>query len=63
MSNEVYTVSDIQNILNISRNAAYNLIESPPFPVKRIGSAIRIPREPFERWLNADESISEAREA
>ena len=40
--NETLTVRDIKQILNISINAAYNLIHSKSFPVIRIGGCSRI---------------------
>lgn len=48
---QIYTVKEIQTILNISRTAAYALINDPPFPVIRIGKAIRVAKEVFDRWL------------
>lgn len=56
MDTEVYTVKDIQEILNIGKNTAYQLINSNPFPVIRIGKTYRIPKEAFDRWLNNVES-------
>jgi len=47
----IYTVNDIQNLLNISRRTAYQLVNDPPFPVVRIGNVIRIPQEGFNKWL------------
>lgn len=35
----------------ISRTSAYHLVNDPPFPVLRIGNALRIPKEAFDRWL------------
>lgn len=54
---KVYRVEDIQNILQISRTAAYALVkEEPPFHVVRFGKSknrvIRISKESFDRWLN-----------
>lgn len=54
---QVYRVEDIQNILQISRTAAYALVkEEPPFHVVRFGksknSVIRISKEDFDSWLN-----------
>ena len=37
--NETLTVQDIKQILNISINAAYNLIHSKSFPLIRIGNS------------------------
>ncbi len=49
---KVYHVEDIQNILQISRTAAYALIKNAPFRVVRVGNSIRISKEDFYRWLN-----------
>lgn len=48
---QIYTVKEIQAILNISRTAAYALVNDPPFPVIRIGTAIRVAKEVFDKWL------------
>jgi len=54
MNNEkhckVYTVKEIQEMLKISRTAAYKLINSHQFPVIRIGRSVRIPVEGFQHW-------------
>ena len=49
--NETLTVRDIKQILNISINAAYNLIHSKAFPVIKVGQSYRIPAESFYAWL------------
>lgn len=49
---KVYHVEDIQNILQISRTAAYALIKNAPFRVVHVGNSIRISKEDFDRWLN-----------
>src|SRR5262249_43068552 len=43
----------IQEILGISKMRAYTLIGSGVFPVQHIGRAIRVPRETFRAWLEA----------
>lgn len=48
----VYNVQDLMQILDIGRNSAYNLMKQNLFPIVRIGKNIRIPKEPFENWLN-----------
>ena len=48
----VYTVRDIQEILKISRTAAYQLVDGTHFPVKRIGRTIRVSKEAFEKWMS-----------
>ena len=55
MDNSVYIIKDIQEILDIGRNSAYNLIAKKQFPVKYIGKSIRIPIEPFQKWLNSEQ--------
>lgn len=52
---KVYHVEDIQNILQISRTAAYALIKNAPFRTVRVGNSIRISKEDFDRWLNHSE--------
>jgi hypothetical protein len=49
---EVYTVKDIQDKLNISKNVAYELIKQDLFPVIKIKSIFRIPKKNFDNWLN-----------
>lgn len=46
-----YNVQDIMNILKIGRNSAYNLMKTNYFPAIRIGKTIRIPKEPFDNWM------------
>lgn len=48
----VYTVEEIQQILQISRKTAYDLIKDPPFPVRKVLNQYRIPKREFEEWLH-----------
>lgn len=48
---EILTVKEVQNILKIGTNAAYNLIHSKAFPVIKVGQCYRIPAAPFYAWL------------
>ena len=48
---KVYTVKEVQDILKISKNTAYELIKSGAFPVLRIGRTYRISAEGFDAWL------------
>ncbi len=50
---------EIQNILGISRSAAYELIRETykmqhPFKVLKIGNLYRVPKVPFDNWLNGE---------
>lgn len=48
-----YTVREIQNILEISRPSAYNLIKENLFRTVRIGGHIRISKASFDSWLDS----------
>ncbi|MEG1925228.1 MAG: helix-turn-helix domain-containing protein [Ruthenibacterium sp.] len=55
----VYTPDDIQDLLCIGRSSAYTLLEDyckngGPFLVLKIGKLYRIPKSPFDRWLNGE---------
>ena len=48
---QVLNVSDIQNILEIGRKQAYELVNSGKFHVVRIGNRIKISKAVFINWL------------
>lgn len=48
---EILTVKEVQEILKIGTNTAYNLIHSKAFPVIKIGQCYRIPAASFYTWL------------
>ncbi|WP_416325869.1 helix-turn-helix domain-containing protein [[Eubacterium] hominis] len=47
-----YTVQEIMKILDIGKNAAYQLVNENKFKSVRIGSSIRISKESFDKWLS-----------
>jgi excisionase family DNA binding protein len=49
----VMRVEDVQRALLISRLKAYELVHQQGFPTMRIGRSIRVPRDAFLRWLEA----------
>lgn len=49
----VMRVEDVQRALDISRLKAYELVHQAGFPTLRLGRCIRIPRDAFLRWLEA----------
>lgn len=49
----VMKASDLQSFFGISRTAAYRLLHTPGFPVIRVGSSLRIPREKLVRWIDS----------
>ena len=48
---ETLTVKEMQQILKIGTNSAYNLIHSKAFPVIKIGQSYRIPKGSFYAWM------------
>ena len=48
-----YTVDEIQDILEISRSSAYNLVKKNLFRSVRIGGHIRVSKRSFDEWLDA----------
>lgn len=47
-----YTVQEIMKILDIGKNAAYQLVKEQKFKSMRIGTSIRISKDSFDEWLN-----------
>lgn len=54
---QVLDVTDIQEILNIGRRQAYELVNSGQFHTVRIGKRIKIPKNVFICWLNGTPSV------
>lgn len=48
-----YSVNDIQNILDISRSTAYQLIRRKLFKSVKAGKQIRISKKSFDQWLDS----------
>ena len=56
MEQRVYSISDVQEILGVSRTKAYEYIkkvyqDQKPFRVIKVGGNYRIPKSGFDRWL------------
>jgi excisionase family DNA binding protein len=49
----ILTMEQVRQVLGVSRPVAYELVHRKGFPVVRFGRAIRIPRDAFQRWLDA----------
>ncbi|WP_337970110.1 DNA-binding protein [Virgibacillus salexigens] len=52
---EVLDPKDIQTALGIGRRQTYELLESPPFHVLKIGRLYKIPKKSFYNWLNGEQ--------
>lgn len=57
LNSEYLTVSDVRHYLKISLSTAYQLVHDKDFPVCRIGSSFRIPRNAFLAWVDKQTSI------
>ncbi|WEK53270.1 MAG: helix-turn-helix domain-containing protein [Candidatus Cohnella colombiensis] len=51
---EIMLVADIQEYLDISKTAAYDLVKSGSFHTIRIGRNFKIPKKPFVKWLEGN---------
>lgn len=57
MESMVYSISEIREILGVSRTKAYEYIkkvyeEKGPFRVIKVGSNYRVIKSSFDQWLN-----------
>lgn len=48
-----YSVSEIQEMLEIGKNQAYSLVKSGKFRTVKIGNSIRISKKSFDEWLDS----------
>jgi excisionase family DNA binding protein len=53
MTTAVYTVSEVAEMLGISKVLAYDLTKREDFPSINVGRRIVVPKTAFEAWLNA----------
>lgn len=51
----VLTPKDVQAILGIGRDAAYDLMHQPGFPLLRVGRKFRVRRDALLTWLARQE--------
>jgi len=58
----VLTMKHLQAITGLSKPKVYELAHTHGFPVVRFGRAIRVPREAFLRWLEAQAGVQEGRQ-
>lgn len=48
----VYTVDEITEILSVSKNIAYELLDSNEFHYVKLGKIYRISKKSFDLWLD-----------
>lgn len=63
LQSRVYVPEDLMPLLRIGRCTAYNLVNQRSFPTVRVGRRILIPRDAFERWLEAQTEGAFSQEA
>ena len=49
-----YTVREVQEILSIGKNAAYELVKTQKFKCVKVGNSIRISKKSFDQWLDCE---------
>lgn len=47
----VLTPADVQKVLSVSRNTAYEVFRSKDFPCFRVGKQLRVSKERFIKWM------------
>ena len=55
----VYTVDEVQDILNISKTSAYILVKSGAFHTVKIGGSYRVSKKSFDAWLEGQKGDGE----
>jgi excisionase family DNA binding protein len=56
----VLTMRQVQDVLGCAKDLAYRLPHMPGFPSIRFGKTIRVPRDQFFAWLNAQAGREES---
>ena len=51
------TIAELREFLNISRTKAYELVRSPNFPIIRVGKCIRICKKDLFEWLHSQKKM------
>ena len=57
-----YSVSEIADMLGVSKPCAYDLVKSGQFAYVYVGCAIRVSKSSFDKWLNPDVSDTSKKE-
>lgn len=47
------TITDVANILQISKTKAYQIARSENFPAYKIGKQLRVPSTDLENWVKS----------
>ena len=52
-----YSVSEVAEILGVSKRSVYNLCSSGVFKCVRVGTKLRISKKSFDDWLDGEKNI------
>lgn len=52
-----YSVSEVAEILGVSKRSVYNLCSSGVFKCVRVGTKLRISKKSFDDWLDGENNI------
>lgn len=52
------TVTEVSEILGVSRRVAYEIMDTPKFPLIKIRRSKRVNRDDFFAWLEGNKKIS-----
>ena len=63
LQRRVYVPEDLIPLLGIGRSTAYELVNRRDFPAIRVGRKLLIPRDAFDRWLEAQTAEAFSQEA
>ena len=55
-SKEMLTLKEARELLKVSRNTMYNLIQQGSIPARKVGSSWRIVRHKLEDWMNQQDN-------
>lgn len=48
---KAYTVNEVAQALQVSRNRIYDMVATGELPALRLGKTIRIPAEQLDQWI------------
>jgi excisionase family DNA binding protein len=55
-SKQMLTLKEARELLKVSRNTMYNLIQQGSIPARKVGSSWRIVRHKLEDWMNQQDN-------
>lgn len=53
MESKIYTISEVCEMLKISRSFAYQMLKEEKIPSVKLGKRVIIPKNKFDNWLES----------